>query len=651
MSDGKNDLGLTQPITRRDFIGGVGIGSALLGAAVAGSATGAAAAGSTSAAGSTAGAADSSTVGAAAPGPPGEPYPPLRTGLRGQYPGSFEVAHQVRDGGFDGPVTAEPTGEHYDLVVVGGGISGLSAAWFHRKARGDGSRILVLDNHDDFGGHAKRNEFRHEGRVYLSFGGTMSIETPFPYSYTAKALLGELGVDPKSYSRYLRPERVRGLAPGVFFDREHFQGDKVVAGAGERPWPDFFAAAPLSADVRADLTRLYTARTDYLPDFDPGRKAQALKTMSYQDYLLRHVRLLPASLPYFFGLGWGYRNNKRVDTCPAYVAWRTGSPGFTGMNIEPEPQFDSDYFHFPDGNASIARLLVSRLVPGVFPGTPNGESIVLAPATYTNLDVAANPTRIRLNSVVVRVEHLTSPDAGTERAVRVVYVNNGARREVTAANVILACFNNIIPFMVPTLPAEQKQALRYASKVPMQVTNVLLRNWQTLQRLGVSAIHAPNGYHTELMLDAPLSIGGYESVSNPDQPAVVQLVRNPNKPGLPRREQNRVGRGEMLATPFETIELQTRQQLTRMLGPAGFDARRDILAITVNRWPHGYAYTYDTLGDPDMPDAERPHVIGRRPFGRIAIANADSGAAAFTNVAIDQAERAVQECLISRGLS
>ncbi|HUI61339.1 MAG TPA: hypothetical protein VLX90_14010, partial [Steroidobacteraceae bacterium] len=442
-----------------------------------------------------------------------------------------------------------------------------------------------------------------------------------------------------------------GLGKGVFFDREHFRGDQVVAGAGERPWAEFFAAAPLSPAVRADLTRLHTASIDYLPDLDPARKAQALRTMSYQEFLLRHARAQPASLPYFLGLGWGYRNNKRVDTCPAYVAWRTGSPGFAGMRIEPEPKVDSDYFHFPDGNASIARLLVSRLVPAVFAGTPDSESIVLAPAAYANLDRSANPTRIRLNSVAVRVEHLTSPDAATERAVRVVYVNNGARKEVTAANVILACFNNIIPFMVPTLPEEQKQALRYASKVPMQVTNVLLRNWRSLHRLGVSEIHAPNGYHTELMLDAPLSIGGYESVADPGEPAVVQLVRNPNRPGLPRRDQNRAGRAEMLATSFETIELQTRQQLTRMLGSAGFEARTDILAITVNRWPHGYAYTYDTLGDPDVPDAQRPHVIGRRAFGRIAIANADSGAAAFTNVAIDQAERAVQECLISRGLS
>ena len=651
MTKANDELGLSESITRRDFIGGVATSVTLLGGlAPAVASPGPGAAHNVLATSASSNAEPGSPTGTHI-GAPAEPYPPRLTGLRGQYPGSFEVAHEARDGEFNGPLTADDTGEHYDLVVVGGGISGLAAAHLFRAALGQDRRVLILDNHDDFGGHAKRNEFLHDGRVYLSFGGTVSIETPFPYSYTAKALLAELGIDPKSFPHYERAAALQGLSKGIFFDREHFLADKVVAGADERPWPEFFAAAPLSKAVRTDLTRLHTARVDYLRALDPAQKAAALKHMSYQNFLLEHAGLLPASLPFFLGLGWGYRNNKRVDTCPAYQAWRAGSPGFAGMQIEPEPHFDSDYFHFPDGNASIARLLVSRLVPNVFPGPQDPESMILAPATYANLDLAANPTRIRLSSTVIRVEHTGKPDAAAEAAVRVVYVNDGKRRQVTAANVIMACFNNIIPFIVPDLPAEQKQALRYASKVPMQVTNVLLRNWQPLKKLGVSSIHAPNGYHTELMLDTPLVIGGYESVRDPGQPAVVQLIRNPNKPGLPRRDQNRAGRAQMLATPFEVIEAETRSQLNRMLGAAGFDARRDILALTVNRWPHGYAYTYDTLADPDLPDAERPHVVGRRVFGRIAIANCDSGAAAFTNVAIDQAERAVQECLGSRGLT
>jgi spermidine dehydrogenase len=577
-------------------------------------------------------------------------YPPLRSGLRGQYPGSFEVAHALRDGFYDGDLAAADTDQHYDLVVVGAGISGLSAAYFYRKALGPKARILILDNHDDFGGHAKRNEFRHEGHTYLSFGGSMSIETPFPYSHTAKSLLAELGVDPTSFRRYAQPKRVQGLSSGVFFDREHFQADKVSPGWGSRPWREFFAEAPVSEAVRADLIRVHEATKDYLPDLDPEQKARALKKMSYERYLLDKVGLLPDSLPFFAGAGWSFRNNMQMDTCPAYVAWRGGAAGFGGMEIKTEPVFAADEFHFPDGNASIARLLVSRLVPAAIAGAPNQESIIASRVAYPRLDLPENPVRIRLESMVIRVEHLGAPDRGTERAVRILYVQDGTTKQVTAANVVLACFNQVIPFIAPALPAEQKQALHYPSKVPMQITNVLVRNWQPFCQLRVHSIHVPNGYHQEVQLDTPLSIGGYESVRNPEQPAIVQMVRNPHVPGLPRREQNRLGRADMSATSFEQIESQVRLQLDRVLGPGGFDSANDILALTVNRWPHGYAYTYDTLGDPDMPDAERPHILGRRAFGRITIANADSGAGAFVNVAIDQAERAVQECLASRGL-
>jgi spermidine dehydrogenase len=233
----------------------------------------------------------------------------------------------------------------------------------------------------------------------------------------------------------------------------------------------------------------------------------------------------------------------------------------------------------------------------------------------------------------------------------VVYSQNGRARQVVADNVVLACFNNIIRFIVPSLPDDQKKALAYASKVPLYYTNVLIRNWESWKRLGVKEILAPNGYYSFSMLNIPVSLGEYKCPTDPREPMVVWMVRNPNKPGLSRKEQQRVGRAEMLATSFDQIERETRSQLDRMLGAGGFDARRDILALTVNRWAHGYAYSYDTLGDPDMPDAERPHIFGRRAFGRIAIANADAGAAAFTNVAIDQAQRAVQDCLLSRGLT
>jgi spermidine dehydrogenase len=507
---------------------------------------------------------------------------------------------------------------------------------------------LILDNHDDFGGHAKRNEFVHNGRTYLVNGGTLSIETPYPYSFTSKSLLRELGITVEGFTaKHENRALYAGLSQGVFFDKEHFLADKLVAGAGSKAWPQFFSEAPLTAATRGDLIRLFTEKRDYLPTMTPYEKAEALKKMSFQTYLKEHVKVGDNAIAYF--AGDGYRNNKRVDTCPAYEAWREGElPGFGGMDVAGPRVYESDYgAHFPDGNATIARLLVNRLVPKAIAGVQDMASIVTARCDYSTLDVDQTPVRIRLSSTAVLVRH--DGDVDQARRADVVYVRGGKTCRVRGKNVILACFNNIIRFIVPDLPEEQKKALAYASKVPMQYSNVLLRNWRPWKKLGVHGISAPHGYHTYLHLDYPVSLGQYKFNNSPDEPVVVRMIRNPNTPGLPRKEQQRLGRIDMLNTPFKTSELEIRRQLARVLGPGGFDPAADILALTVNRWPHGYAYTYDTLSDPPFKEQERPHVIGRRVFGRITIANADSGAAAFTNEAIDQAERAVHDVLYSNG--
>lgn len=630
---GADSLGLERRIARRDFVGGVALAAVASGLPGLGNA-----------------AAEPAGGPPAVPPEPGAYYPPLRTGLRGQHPGSFEEAHRVRDGAYAGPLRFDAdTGEHYDLVVVGAGISGLSSAYFFRQALGPDVRVLLLDNHDDFGGHAKRNEFRHDGRIYLAQGGTESIETPFPYSHTARALLDELGIDVASWPQHLDESVHAGLTPGVFFDREHFGADRLVPGYGVTPWERFFAHAPLPAAVRAELVRLHERPVDYLPGLDTQGKLEALRHMSYRQYLLEHARLPPAALPFFHGMA--FRNNKRIDTCPAWEAARAGAPGFAGLKLSIESYGEERFFfHFPDGNATIARLLVNRLVPDAWPaqGRLDMQSVVTAPLDYARLDTAANPTRIRLNSTVVRVLHEGEP--GRAGVVDVVYHRDGRLARVRGDNVVLACWNNIVPHLMPELPAVQRQALGYASKVPMQYSSILLRNRRAWQSLGVSSVYAPNGYHTSFGLTPPVALGEYRPEHSPDAPVTVHMERNPNRPGLPRREQQRLGRIEMLTTPFEQIEREIRQQLARTLGPGGFDPARDILAITVNRWPHGYAYTYDSLADPSWADEERPHVIGRRRFGRVAIANADAGAAAFTNVAIDQAERAIQDVLTSRGL-
>jgi spermidine dehydrogenase len=624
------ELGMDRRIARRDFLNGVAISAAafsLRGAPI-----------------------DLFAQGAAE-------YPPALTALRGNYPDAVSAFGPMGQGAYrQFPALDADMNETYDLVIVGAGISGLAAAHFWRRALGANQKILILDNHDDFGGHAKRNEFTYQGRTFIGYGGTQSIATPFPYSYTAKRLVEELTIQVERNGEFQNRGPLGTLGPAMFFDREHFGEDRLVPGNGRLPWPEFFAKAPLSDAARADLIRIYGKNPDYMAGMTAEQKIAKLATISWQDFLIRYAKMTPEALPFF--LGQGGRNNKRVDTTPALEAAERGSVGFNGLGLKFEEAFreNSYTFHFPDGNASIARLLVNRLIPAVLPGQQTMETIVQAPMKYDRLDDAKSDVRIRLKSTVVRIEHdlstrsrLADPDRA--QTVRVAYRRDGKIHGVRGRRVILACYNSLIPSLVPELPAKQKDALAYSVKVPMMYNNVLIRRWTAFQKLGVSNIAAPGMYHTSCGLDPGTSIGGYRGVTTAEEPIIVRMVRNPNKPGLPRREQHRAGQQELLSMSFEQFEVEIRRQLGRMLGGGGFDPATDIVGITVNRWPHGYSYTYDTLADPDVAPEERPHVVGRRRFGRIAIANSDAGAAAFTNQAIDEANRAVEELFVAEGLA
>jgi spermidine dehydrogenase len=598
-------------------------------------------------------------------------YPPALTGLRGSHPGSFEIAHSLRDGTFwDQAGKPEDTGETYDLVVVGGGISGLSAAHFFRKAAGAKARVLVLDNHDDFGGHAKRNEYHTGNRFLLGFGGTFSIESPAPYSPVAKGLINELGIDVSSYPSYVSKGLYRsfGMAPSIFFDKETFGVDKLVInpapmGGNEAigysaaadhsdPWKEFMASAPLSDAAKSDIQRLFQENKDYLPGLTSDEKKSRLARMSYSRFLLDLVKVdeqvvrLYQALPHpLFGVG--------MDAVAAQDAWGLGAPGFDGMNLDPAPgkgmnrdairseEAEKYFFHFPDGNASITRLLVRQLIPEAIPGN-SATDVVLARARYARLDEASSPVRIRLNSTVVRVKHQGDPASAKE--VEISYARGGKVHTVRAAHCILACWHVVIPYLCEELPDKQKDALASAAKVPLLYTNVALRNWKAFQKLGASSIYAPGGYHTYVNLDLPVSIGGYQCSQKPGDPIVVHMMKTPCKPGRPARDQHRIGRMELFSTTFETMERNIREQLARTLDGGGFDPARDITAITVNRWPHGYAYEYSSLWDKFwLEGGDLPCEVARKPFGRLAIANADADAYAYTDCAIDQAWRAVGE--------
>ena len=637
-------LGMDRNITRRDFLNGVAAGT---GGAMAGSLL--------------PGLDWEALTSSNAPQDQRGYYPPELTGLRGSHEGSFEAAHGVRDGKFPAknPMALD-TKEIYDLVIVGGGISGLAAAYFWR-AKNPNARILILDNHDDFGGHAKRNELRANGRMLLANGGTWAIESPFPYSKVARGLMDELGIDPASLTKKCyRSDVYKNLGHAVFFDKQTFGADRLVThapggwmgGGGPQEWKAFLGKTPLSMEAQRDILRVETEAADYLPGLTSRQKKDKLSRISYKNYLLNVLKVHPDVIPFYqtrthglFGVG--------IDAVPALDCWVLFQPGFKGLQLEPGPHPRMGYtpmgfasskepyeFHFPDGNATIARMLVRKLIPAAAPGH-DAEDIVTAKFDYTQLDRAESPVRIRLSGIVVAAHHAGN-DAKAKQ-VDVIYVRDGKLNAVHGKNVIMACWNMMIPYLCPELPEKQKEALRYGVKVPLVYTSVAIRSWKTFEKLGVQNVACPGMYHHQLNLDLCVDIGGYESPKNPDEPILVRMERAPCLPGLPERDQHRAGRGDLLSTPFETFERNIRDQFARVFAGAGFDPAQDISAITVNRWPHGYAYEYNFLFDPEWPKGESPCELSRKRFGRIAIANSDAGAAAYTDQAMDQAWRAVEE--------
>lgn len=605
-------------ITRRDFLNGtqVAIGASLLSPW-------------------------SSAFGTSPPVRPGNGYyPPALTGLRGNHDGSWETMH-ARVAGESWP--SQTPDERYDLVVVGAGISGLSAAFFYRREHPD-ARILLLDNHDDFGGHAKRNEFTVRGKTHIAYGGTESIDTPSAYTAIARQTLQDIGIDVQRFYDYYDQDLYASmhLSKAVVYDQATYGKQALAVGYGDIPWQDYVAQTPMSLQAKADLVRVFTEQRDYLPDMSREQKAEFLSNISYYDFLKDHAKVDQQVLEMYRRWGISYWC-VGIEEIPAIQVPEYddggGMPGLKYTMPRVGSRGDEPYiFHFPDGNASVARLLVRALNAGALPGNTM-EDAVTAQLDYSQLDRNDASTRIRLSSTVVNAVHTAD-----QKYVDVTYVHNGSTRTVRASNCIMACYNSAIPYLCPELPDAQVKGLQYNVKIPLVYTKVMAKNWRAFTELGASFVYYTNDFYKQVELDYPVSIGNYSFGASPDDPMALHMCHVPYFKDIKGPAQWRAGRQQLLGTPFETYEQHVYSQLDAALGPSGFDVERDIAGITVNRWSHGYAYSPKLLWEPDWPDeASQPWVIGRQPFGRIAIANSDAGARADTNSAISQAYRAVRE--------
>ncbi len=571
-------------------------------------------------------------------------YPPSLTGLRGSHPGSNTHAHARAWNEKTSWGRTAKLSEAYDLVVVGGGISGLSAAYLYQQRHGRDKKVLVLDNHDDFGGHAKRNEHTAGGKRLITYGGSQTIVEPRHSSEVVRSLLEDIGVDLERFDTAYDRDfyRRNNLGAVTYFNREVFGEDKIV----RHPfcnYPNYIEGmvmreklsseeaaqqAPLSERGREQLLRVLNGGL-HLIDVPEEALGRYIRSHSYFDYLRDTLGVDDPGvwrMARHSGLDWA---STGTDLMSIGAAMECGALGFAPKAVYDE---ENPYnCHFPDGNAGVARALVKKLIPDVADGD-SAEALVLSSFDYAELDRSSNAVRIRLNSTVVDVRHRGDPAGSGE--VFVEYVNDDRSYRVKAKNVVMACYNMMIPYIVSGLPEAQVAALRLQTKCPLQYSTVGLGNWRAMKEMEIGMAMSPGNMHQAVLMDFPVTMGGYEYTKTPDDPCAIQMISCPYGPvGASRQDQYRVARYRMLELSFEDYEEEIREHLSGMLPKELFDFDRDVESITINRWAHGY-----TVGGPG--DSTR---IGRQPFGRITIANCDSAPGADMKTAIDMASRAVGE--------
>lgn len=554
------------------------------------------------------------------------------------------AGHRMRDGAFERAIaSAIDTGEMYDLVAVGGGISGLAAAVFFQKKQG--GRCLVLDNHAIFGGEAKRNEFLVNGQRVIAHQGSAIFLVPQKGGYT-DAFYNLIGMDRSSFDY----QTWRGPAPEIPlphspYDEPHNYGFYFGSRFGARPgvwvldpWGRNLEGAPLPDAVKAEWLRSRNvAQPGPRPVTEGDAVSRQLDGITLEDHLMALHQISRETVRTFLSPveGGGYGLGPDVLSAYCDYAIETQFPGDGDDALGDQM--------FPDGNTGFARLMVKTLIPNAFAGPRSVDAVWQNRVRFGALDRAGQATRIRLNATVVHVAHAGDP--ARAQHVVVTYVRGKRLFTVKARAVVMAGGSWTTKHVVRDLPDSHRAAYAQFYRSPCLMANIAVRDWRFLYRMGMSGCRWFEGLGNYLAVRKQATVAGISPSFGPDSPTVLTIKVLFAQPGLPIGEQGSRGRAQLLATSFAQYERAFRDQLGDMFASGGFDPRRDIAGIILNRWGHAYVnpqpgFFFGTLGRPAPRD-----VLRNTPHGRIAFANTDLAGAADHRNSIREADRAVHQLI------
>jgi spermidine dehydrogenase len=556
----------------------------------------------------------------------------------------LSAGHAMRDGTFETRIAnAIDTGELYDLVAVGGGISGLAAAIFFQKYKG--GRCLVIDNHRIFGGEAKRNEFLVDGQRLTAHQGSAIFLVPGKGGYTDR-FYEMIGMDRSAFAyqtwRGPSPEMPLAHSP---YEMPRNYGFYFGANLGPRPgtwvmdpWGRKLEGAPISDTTRAELLRWGTNRVDGpRPRTEGDALSRQLDSITLEDHLMARYTISRETVRTFLSPVEGGGYGLGPDVLSAYC-------NYAIENQFPEDGDDTlgDQM-FPDGNGGFARLMVKTLMPDAIAGPRTVDAVWQNHVNFRALDRAGQSTRLRLNSTVVRVEHAGDPGSAPHGVV--TYAKGNRLYTVRARSVVVAGGSWTAKHIVHDLPASHREAYAQFYRSPCLMANIAVRNWRFLYKMGLSGCRWFGGLGDYLSVRKMALVGNEPRTIGPDSPTVLTIKVLFAQPGLSIAEQGSRGRAQLLGTSFAQYERAFREQLADMFAPGGFDPRRDIAGIILNRWGHAYVnpqpgFFFGLNGQPAPRD-----ILRNRPHGRIAFANTDLAGASDHRNSIREADRAVQQLL------